>query len=768
MPEQVTTRQDELTLERDRVAVRYARLDALRREKEEQLARVRRTGLQGSVQNHSERDAFATLYEDRLAQLYAVDDRLVFGRLDLDPAHADPQGSPEDGQRYIGRIGLTDEERGRLLVDWRAAEAGAFYQATALQRQGVRRRRHLMLRGREVRDLEDEILDPQMLAAGEASGESQGALLAAVTARRTGHMRDIVATIQAEQDALIRGRLPGAVVIQGGPGTGKTAVALHRAAYLLYTHRERLAKSGVLIVGPSDGFMRYIERVLPSLGETGVVMRSLGGLFPGVQGQEESDPRVAEIKGRLDWAEIIANAVAQRQRLIPAPRKLVVDGTTLKLKPGKVRKARDKARATGKKHNKARATFVKILVRELAEQLKERLEKSAGSSVNRDYLLEDVRSARDVRIALNLCWMPMTPQRLVEDLLTKESTLRAAAPWLNDEQVRLLLREPGAAWTESDVPLLDEAAELLGPMPESGRGATSQTQHERNLENARATLENVHQTLADMGVDGVVDAQTLAAANEPTQTRRSTAEQAGQDRTWTYGHVVVDEAQELSPMQWRLLARRCPLKSFTIVGDIAQASTLGASRSWAESLDPVFADQWRQESLTVNYRTPARIMRWAAQVAREAGLQVRQPEAVREGEHEPRLVCRPGERLQDVVAQQLDDVRTIAPQGLAAVIVPPSFLADTVENLQARHGRLVDTTPGPGVDIVVATARQTKGLEFDTVVLVAPELIVAQSHGVVGDLYVSMTRCTQALRVVSTAAPDDLPAGLTWGPERRH
>ena len=500
MTDTVSVRQSELDLERGRVAERYARLDALREEKERQLAAVRRTGPQGSLQNHSERDAFASLYEDRLAQLYAVDDRLVFGRLDLD---AEREGGADE-QRYIGRIGLTTEDHERLLVDWRAAEAGAFYQATAAHRGRVRRRRHLMLRGREVRDLEDDILDPTLLGEDGVRADAQGALLAAVTARRTGRMGDIVATIQAEQDEVIRAPLPGAVVVQGGPGTGKTAVALHRAAYLLYTHRERLARSGVLIVGPSTAFMRYIERVLPSLGETGVVMSSLGTLMPGVRAVPERDLDAAAVKGRLDMVDAVAHAVAQRQRLLVEPRRLMIDGTAVKLKPAMVRRARDKARATRKPHNEARVTFVKILVRELAEKLRKKLEKSSGTPVQRDLLLEDVRTSRDVRIALNLCWMPLTPEKLIGDLLTREDLLRAAAPWLSDAEVGTLLRPADAPWTEADVPLLDEAAELLGRLETPGRGGESAAQHERNLENARASLENMHQTLADLGVDGVL------------------------------------------------------------------------------------------------------------------------------------------------------------------------------------------------------------------------------------------------------------------------
>ena len=762
MTDTVSVRQSELDLERGRVAERYARLDALREEKERQLAAVRRTGPQGSLQNHSERDAFASLYEDRLAQLYAVDDRLVFGRLDLD---AEREGGADE-QRYIGRIGLTTEDHERLLVDWRAAEAGAFYQATAAHRGRVRRRRHLMLRGREVRDLEDDILDPTLLGEDGVRADAQGALLAAVTARRTGRMGDIVATIQSEQDEVIRAPLPGAVVVQGGPGTGKTAVALHRAAYLLYTHRERLARSGVLIVGPSTAFMRYIERVLPSLGETGVVMSSLGTLMPGVRAVPERDLDAAAVKGRLDMVDAVAHAVAQRQRLLVEPRRLMIDGTAVKLKPAMVRRARDKARATRKPHNEARVTFVKILVRELAEKLRKKLEKSSGTPVQRDLLLEDVRTSRDVRIALNLCWMPLTPERLIGDLLTREDLLRAAAPWLSDAEVGALLRPAGAPWTEADVPLLDEAAELLGRLETPGRGGEFAAQHERNLENARASLENMHQTLADLGVDGVVDAEQLAAANEARGVRRTTAETAAHDRTWTYGHVVVDEAQELSPMQWRLLARRCPMKSFTIVGDIAQSSRRDAAGSWASVLAPEFGDRWRLEELTVNYRSPARVMRWAAQVARAAGLEVSHPRAVREGDHRPRLVTEPGGDVAALALEAVEVERNRVPEALTAVIAPAGQTGELLTALRERWGEAaVDTAPLPGVAIVVATPWETKGLEFDTVVLVSPERIVADARGVVGDLYVAMTRATQSLSVVAGTDAAALPAGLADVPE---
>ncbi|WP_084033757.1 AAA family ATPase, partial [Arthrobacter sp. 35/47] len=572
MPEMSVAR-NELEHERRYVAGLYQRLDELRAEKQRQLDQVRRTTSSGSHQNRSERDAFATMYEDRLAQLNAVDDRLVFGRLDLDSGE----------ERYIGRIGLSTEDLQQLMVDWRAPEAGTFYQATAFERMGVRRRRHLILSRRDVVAVEDDVLDASMLTDAD-SLQGEGALLAALNSRRTGQMSDIVGTIQSEQDRIIRAPLPGVVVVQGGPGTGKTAVALHRAAYLLYTHRDRLKSAGVLLVGPTNAFMKYIERVLPSLGETGVVMASIGSLMPGIQTVQEPSEEVAALKGRLDMAGVVKQAVANRQRIPAENRKLNVEGSILTLTPRQVRRARDRARATGKPHNEARTTFVKIMLRELTEQLTEQLEESsgAGNTADRSYLTEDVRTSRDVRIALNLAWMPMTPEKLLRDLFAKPAQLEAAAPHLSDAERQLLHRTEDAPWTEADVPLLDEAAELLGELDASaGRNAAEKEQERRrDIANAERTLENVSATLEDAGVDGVLSAEALADHNVVTETRLTAAERASGDRTWAYGHVVVDEAQELSPMQWRLLMRKCPLKSFTIVGDIAQTSSIAGSHSW--------------------------------------------------------------------------------------------------------------------------------------------------------------------------------------------
>ncbi|MGB9036715.1 MAG: UvrD-helicase domain-containing protein [Paeniglutamicibacter sp.] len=758
MPES-TTVQPELEAERNYVSMLYSRLDELRAEKVEQLTRTRRTGPQGSIQNVSERDSFAALYEDRLAQLNAVEDRLVFGRLDLDD-DANRAGEEAGSPRYIGRIGMTDEDLTRLMVDWRAPEAAAFYQATALHRQGVRRRRHLMLRGRTVLGIDDEVLDTELFSEN-GSLQGEGALMAALTQKRTGRMGDIVGTIQAEQDRIIRSPLAGVLVVQGGPGTGKTAVALHRAAFLLYEHRERLKTAGVLLVGPSNSFMRYIERVLPSLGETGVVMSSVGELYPGIHAVPEHSREAARIKGKAFMAKVVAKAVSNRQRLLAEDRRVVVEGTRLVLTRGAVRHAREKARASRKPHNEAREIFTKTLVRELADQLQQVLEDSSGTgnAVDRSYLLQEVRESRDVRIALNLCWMPLTPQSLLEELFAKEHLLAAAAPQLNARELAALHREPGSPWTESDVPLLDEAADLLGDFKAVGnKDAGVEAQLKRDVENAEATLRNVNEMLFNAGIDGLVDAEDLAAMNQETEARQTAAERAVADRNWAYGHVVVDEAQELSPMQWRLLMRRCPLKSFTVVGDIAQTSSASGANSWAQAMKPFVAERFTLEELTVNYRTPMQIAEAATRVAHAAGLKISTPKAVREGQWPP-LVDRlaPGQllaKLHEVLPGEV----AIADGGLLAVIVPETRLAHVRAAVVAQFGRRVGTgSGGLSQDIVVLGAREAKGLEFDVVLVIEPQELVDEVEGSVGDLYVAMTRTTQRLRLLAEGA---IPAGI--------
>lgn len=742
----------ELAGERAYVGQLYQRLDQLREATESKLRSTRKNQSVGNHQNRSERDAYASFYEDRLAQYNAVDHRLAFGRLDMD----------DDAVRYVGRIGLATEEHERLLIDWRAPEAGTFYQATAFNRQGVRRRRHLMLERREVTGFEDDVLDSAMLDDEDASLHGEGALLAALNRKRTGRMGDIVATIQAEQDAIIRADLAGVRVVQGGPGTGKTAVALHRAAYLLYTFRERLNNSGVLVVGPSSSFMWYIERVLPSLGETGVVMSSLATLYPGLRAVPETDPAVARVKGDLRMAEVIKKAVADRQKVPATSVRLAVDSMDITLSPKLVKHARATARSTGKPHNEARETFVKVLLKELTRQLNEKLDAAAGHAVDRPYLEEDVRNSLDVRRAINLAWMPLSAETLVRSLFSKPEYLASATQGiLTDAERQVLVRSADQPFTESDVPLLDEAAELLGDFSKITGAAAAQraeAAHQANLENARKALENANQQLEDIGVDGVITAEQIAELNEETGERMTAARAAKSDRTWAYGHVVIDEAQELSAMQWRLLMRRCPMKSFTAVGDIAQASSAAAASSWAQALKPFVGERFHLDELTVNYRTPAQISDAAVSVARAAGLEISAPRAIREGNWSPSTRVVGAENLIPSVVATVSEEVAQAGGGLIGVIVADSRYREVASAISTAHRDNTGTSKSAlEHQILVLTPWEAKGLEFDVVIIVEPMDLIEAANGSVGDLYVSMTRPTQRLHLI---AGTDLPAGL--------
>ena len=580
-------------------------------------------------------------------------------------------------------------------------------------------------------------------------------------------MGDIVATIQAEQDAIIRSELGGALVVQGGPGTGKTAVALHRAAYLLYAHRRVLERSGVLLIGPSEVFLRYIDQVLPSLGETGVVTTTIGALFPGVAVGATEDEAVAEIKGRPAMAGVVARAVRQRQRVPAAPQEVKVEGRVLVITPRDVSDAMARARRNHRPHNMARVTFVREMLSRLADQYVEQLGYPVPAD-ERGEILEELRTTRDIRVALNLAWMPMTPQKLVEDLWTKPGRLVAAAPELSRRDRALLRREPGAPWTTADVPLLDEAAELLGEDDQAARA-----QARADAERRTAEVEYARRVLQSSGNAGLVSAELLADRFASTGPRLTTAERAAADRTWTYGHVVVDEAQELSAMAWRMLLRRVPTRSMTIVGDVAQTTARAGAHAWRAMLDPILRSSWRLSELTVNYRTPAAVATAAQAVAQAVGLPVSDLRSAREVP-DALLVDRVPDReivgdpdgVDALVASavrhaavavgRMDDV---ADGGRVAVVVPAE-LVEAVRGAVVRAG--LGAAPGAGsagldAPLIVLTPREAKGLEFDVVVLVEPARVLAASAG---DLYVAMTRPTRQLRVVHRAP---LPAGWPVG-----
>ena len=463
----------------------YARLDALRSQTRTRLDTVRAAGSHGSPTQRTERDSFATMYEDRLTQLRAMEDRLVFGRLD------DVKGE----RRYIGRIGLSSENHEPILTDWRAEAARPFYEATPSNHGDIVMRRHITLNFRDVIGIEDEVLDvhseqvDKASKAGTLTGE--GALLASLSSRRSGKMTDIVATIQAEQDRIIRSDLIWALVVQGGPGTGKTAVALHRAAYLLYTHRRTLARSGVLVIGPSTTFLRYIDQVLPSLGETGVVSRTIADLIPGIKATATDTPLAAKLKGDRRMAQVVANAIALRERVPQDLPTVHVNGFAVRMLATDVRAALDQATRTRQPHNKARETFVRTMLMALRDRNAEQLDYTPSDDELNE-ALTNLRLNDKVRVALNLAWLPMIGTWLIDNLWSHPLRLRALAPWLDDDGIAALTRPKGAPMTQSDVPLLDEAMELLGPDPKiAAQIAAKHAKRAQEEQFAQDTLNSV-------------------------------------------------------------------------------------------------------------------------------------------------------------------------------------------------------------------------------------------------------------------------------------
>ncbi|MEU7752412.1 ATP-binding domain-containing protein [Micromonospora sp. NPDC049171] len=733
----------------------YDRLDGLREQAAQRLtAELRNTG--GTLQDRSQRDSSVAMYADQVEQFSAVENGLCFGRLDGD----------DDSRHYIGRIGIFDSsgDYDPLLMDWRAPAARAFYLATAANPQGVRRRRHLRTRQRKVTGLNDEVLDIDTASPGgheELTGEAS--LLAALNAGRTGRMRDIVETIQAEQDEIIRAELPGVMVVQGGPGTGKTAVALHRAAYLLYTHRRELSSRGVLLVGPNATFLRYISQVLPTLAETGVLLRTQGDLFPGVSAQRTEPAETAALKGRAVLAEVLALAVRDRQWVPDEPLEIEVERETLTLDPEIVRAARDRVRRVGRPHNLARTLFDTEVVHALADQVAERIgaDPLGGDNLldeaDRAEIRRELREETEIQAALDRLWPVLTPQRLLADLYADPDRIAAAAPMLTDEEQALLRREPGG-WTPADVPLLDEAAELLG---EDERAAAARRDRIRMMEREYAEgvleiargsrsidVEDEAEGGEILGVTDLIDADRLLERQEEAD-RLTTAQRAAADRSWAFGHVIVDEAQELSPMAWRLLMRRCPSRSMTIVGDVAQTGALSGTPSWADALAPYVAQRWRLTELTVSYRTPAEIMTVAADVLAQIDPALRPPRSVRESGVPPWDRTVPDERLAaELVAEATREAAALT-EGRLGVLVP----AGRVGELGAAvTGALPEAAVGehPELEsrVVVLTVAQAKGLEFDSVLVVDPDRMVAESPRGRSDLYVALTRATQRLGVL--------------------
>ena len=718
--------EEELQSERSYVTALYARLDAERARVKGRYSAALRAPI--DVQNGGtlvDRDAEVRAMGNRMKRLDVADDGLCFGRLDtLSGEHS-----------YIGRIGLLDEENGHeaLLLDWRAPAARAFYVATAASPEKMRRRRQFHTRGRQVVDFTDEFLGRP--GDAERGGRGDAALLAAVNAPRGDGLRDIVATIQAEQDEIIRLAHNGVLVIEGGPGTGKTVVALHRVAYLLYTQRERMERHGVLVIGPNPAFLNHIGRVLPSLGESNVVFMTTGDLVPGLRITAEDAPDAARLKGSLKILDVLAAAVADRQRLPEHPLTIQLADVTVRIDAETAEWAIQEARASGQPHNEARAVFGEIVTYVLTERAIARIgkgwltrdDRNAWERVRSDLLKELADNAAFIA-ALDELWPILTPETLLAQLYTSPERLRAAGA------DPTLWRAVGDAWTVSDVPLLDELVDLLGR--DKAADQTAERERKAEAEYAAGVLDNMISREDLMDDEDHLLAQDMLYAEDLAdrfleRDTRELAERAAADRDWTYRHVVVDEAQELSEMDWRVLMRRCPHRSFTVVGDLAQRRSVAGATSWDTMMEPYVPGRWVYRSLSVNYRTPAEIMTVAAALLAEFAPGVQPPESVR--------ACGVQPWSRRVTEDEL-----------------PAAIEEFVRDEAAREGTSVVIGP-PGVPGAVV-ASQTKGLEFDAVLVVEPERILADGPRGAAELYVALTRATQRLGVLHQGP---LPQALT-------
>ena len=692
------TRQVEV--ERQRVDAMYRRLDLAVTEALAAHSRMLAAPAESAPELYA-RDVEVARLTRTVGELRAAERSLCFGRID----------SAAGESLHIGRIGLRSEDGAVLLVDWRADAARPFYAATPASPMGLRRRRHLRLNDRQVADVSDEILDGSGPTSHDIVGD--GPLVAALGRARTGRMREAVATLQAEQDVIVRSPHRGVTVVEGGPGTGKTIVALHRAAYVLYAFPV-LAERGVLVFGPNRRFLDYISEVLPSLGENDVQMATLADLA-GVAAAATDSDAVARVKGQAHLAAALARWVRDRQpRGLPLA--VRVGQETLVLEPETVIDAHRLATQGGLAHNPAREAFKEHLVDALVNLLERRttdaltemdaevaamlgvdLDKAVAGDLRslgldeaiapaghpefdwdsvRDGLIEDPA----VDLAIEAVWPRLRAAEALEQFLTDREALTTYLPSLPVDEVAHLLRHPATGLTDADLALLDEARALVEGPPEE-----------------------------------------------------------------VYGHIVVDEAQELSEMQWRMLMRRCPGRSMTIVGDFAQSGSATTIRSWSEAVGPFVGERFHRHTLTVNYRTTAEILDSTAPLlARIAPGQV-PSRSIRHGER-PRTVTVTDAAIPAALLELVEQTQDAHPGELIGVIGPTDRIAHLTSVLD-------------GTGAVVVAAPDARGLEFDTVFVIDPGAIEARRQSGTRDLYVALTRATKRVTVLRLdAGPGDREA----------
>ncbi|MFK7919563.1 MAG: hypothetical protein AB8G14_15920 [Ilumatobacter sp.] len=675
----------------------------------------------GTFQARYERNTFDAAIVKRLEELELGDSSLVFGRIDR------LAESPDEFEPFhIGRLAIADEDREPVVIDWRAPVAEPFYRATGREPMGIARRRHFVIEGRELQGIEDELFGEGRLGLGSDDGltpagdgavvaadsglRGYSTLLASIERGRTGTLGDIVATIQGEQDEIIRSPQHGVLVVQGGPGTGKTVVALHRAAYLLYTHRFPLEDQGVLVIGPNRVFLRYIERVLPSLGEAGVdqvvladLVRGVDFLRPGSEGDDS--PIAARLKGEERMSELIDNAIADRERPLREDVVIPFGAGYVRLRAAESARIIKTAKRRFQRHNAGRRYVENEVWSAMAATVRD-------PEIGPKQIKDAFRGTPDGRAILDSMWPVLTPAQLLHDLFGSKALLRLAArDVMSEHDAMALFRRRSESvddvrWTASDVALLDDALDVLGPKP--GKGG--------KLEES--------------------------------------------DEIRTFGHIVIDEVQDLTPMQLKMAMRRSLNGSMTIVGDIAQATGPLAPDSWDDVLAHL-PDRKppRVIGLSVGYRIPGQIMELANKVAAVATPGLRAPESVRIGEAGP-LIVRSESRqaLPADVARQVAVMQGVLNGGSLGVVAPDDMLPELSEALTAasiNHGTATRTGLDAGITLVPVSV--VKGLELDGVIVVEPAKIVSDIEHGMRALYVALTRSTQRLTVIHA---DDLPPAM--------
>ena len=658
------------------------------------------SGPGGTFQARLERNVFDENLVHRLEQLELGNAALVFGRIDRTADSGD-----EVESFHIGRLAVADANREPVVVDWRAPVAEPFYRATGRESMGLLRRRHFVVEGPQLLALEDELFGEGHLGVGQDDGlggddprqglRGYSTLLTALGRSRTGQLGDIVATIQAEQDEIIRSPQAGVLVVQGGPGTGKTVVALHRAAYLLYTHRFPLEDQGVLVIGPNRVFLRYIERVLPSLGEAGVQQVILADLIPEVQFGLRESSNVARVKGNKRIAKVIDKAITDRERPLREDVQLPYGVGFVRLRAEESVQIIKAARRRYHRHNQAR--------RYVENEVWAALAASFRSGADAEDIRDALTGTPEIRAVLERMWPVLTPAQLLHDLFGSKALLKLAANGILPEADYLALYRDRSdsledvRWSNADAALLDEARFLLGPRPRKS---------------------------------GKVDET---------------------DEIRTFGHIVVDEVQDLTPMQLRMVTRRSLSGSMTVVGDIAQATGPLAPNDWKDVLEHLPSRKTpRIVGLSVGYRIPAQIMELADKVMHVATPGLRAPRSVRDGDEVPVITAvESADALHEAVIARARVLLQQAGGGRTAIICPDDMVDQMSSALDAAsvpHGRA--QAAGLDENLSIVPASLAKGLELDDVIVVEPSAIVADDAQGLRLLYVTLTRSTRSLTVV--------------------